>query len=82
MALVFIFFPYHLLWKISDSVSAMSPFLLEAGEDLVSMLRIRIKMGSQSHMPANLGAQLHRLENGQKKKKKKLQKKIKNSGLP
>ena len=83
VALVFIFFPYHLLWKISDSVSAKSPFLLEAGEDLVSMLRIRIKMGSQSHMPANLGAQLHRLENGQKKKKKKkLQKKIKNSGLP
>ena len=82
MALVFIFFPYHLLWKISDSVSAKSPFLLEAGEDLVSMLCVHIKMGSQSHMPANLGAQLHRLENGQKKKKKKLQKKIKNSGLP
>ena len=70
VALVFIFFPSHLLWKISDSVSAKSPFLLEAGEDLVSMLHGHIKTGSQSHMPANLGAQLHWLENGQKKTKK------------
>ena len=70
VALVFIFFPSHLLWKISDSVSAKSPFLLEAGEDLVSMLHGHIKTGSQSHMTANLGAQLHWLENGQKKTKK------------
>ena len=82
VALVFIFFPYHLLWKISDSVSAKSPFLLEAGEDLVSMLCVHIKMGSQSHMPANLGAQLHRLENGQKKKKKNYKRKLKTRVCP
>lgn len=64
MALVFIIFSSHLLWKIGDSVSAKFPFLLEAEEDLVSTLHVHIKTGSQSHMLANLGAQLHRVENG------------------
>ena len=64
VALVFIFFPSHLLWKTSDSVSAKSPFLLEAGEDLVSMLHVHIKTGSQSHVPANLCARLYPVKNG------------------
>ena len=64
VALVFIFFPSHLLWKTSDSVSAKSPFLLEAGEDLVSTLRVHIKTGSQSRVPANLCARLYQVKNG------------------
>ena len=82
VALVFIIFSSHLLWKISDSVSAKSPFLLEAEEDLVSTLHVHIKMGSQSHMPAKLGAQLHRVENGKKKKKRKKERKFKTRVCP
>ena len=66
VALVFVLFPSPLLWKTGDTVFAKPPFLLDAGKDFVSTLPVHIKMGSQSHMPANLGTQLHWVERSSK----------------
>ena len=74
VAVVFIFFSSHFGKPVTLCLlSLLSCWRL--GRTLVSMLHVHIKTGSQSHMLANLSAQLHRVENGQKKKKptKKLQ---------